>query len=349
MEWFDGHLDLAYLALEGRAMAESLAEATQGPQPPAVTLTSLRQGGVRWALGTIFPVPKMYASYGYAKGDIEATHEQSKRQLAQYHAWEREGLIEIVRAGDQLREPTAQRDDESPIDEGDHPLQVVILMEGAAPIRTPDELAWWHEQGVRVIGMSWAIGSQYAGGNHSKGPLTDAGYALVDHMDALGVIHDLSHLSDEAAWGLLEHTWGPVVATHSNCRALLDGKDQRHLSDPLIQAIGERGGIIGLNLLSRFLSKSGKSRRATVKEALLHVEHICGLLGHNRAVALGSDMDGGFGANQLPEGINAPADLIQLTPNVSWDGSLHSSDLLFGFPHRNWLRFLRQALPGAAR
>ena len=74
-------------------------------------------------------------------------------------------------------------------------------------------------------------------------------------MDALGVVHDLSHLSDVSMDQLLELTDRPVIASHSNCRALLPGDDMRHLRDESIREIARRGGVIGLNLCRNFIWK----------------------------------------------------------------------------------------------
>lgn len=343
--WCDGHLDIAYLALEGRDVRASLGEATQGPQPPSITFPALKEGHVQWALATIFPVPKAFASYGYAKGDIQAAHQQGIEQLKWYHLWEREGWVKIARDASQLTIPVALPSMEGGLApfQGSGPLEVILLMEGATPVRTPEEIRWWFAQGVRVVGLSWAAGSPYAGGNYSKGPLTERGIACVAEMDALGMIHDLSHLSDEAAWRLLEVATGPVVATHSNSRMLMEGEDQRHLSDDLIKAIEQRGGVVGLNLFSRFLSLEGKKRRASLAEAVAHVEHICDVMGHRRAITLGSDMDGGFGANQLPAQINRPDELWRLLDALSAKG--WGDDELLGFSCGNWLRFLKRCLP----
>lgn len=332
LSWFDGHLDLAYLALEKRDMTAPLARATQGPQPPSIVFPSLREGQVRWAMGTIFVVPRAFAAYGYAPGDWEAAHEQGLWQLSQYHAWQRRGSVSLVRSGADWK-PDARDDD---------PLQVLILMEGAEAVRRPDELRWWYQNGVRAVGLSWAVGTQYAGGNHKKGPLTTLGAECVSLMDELGMIHDLSHLSDEAAWMLLERATGPVMASHSNSRSVMGSQSERHLSDELVRAIAQRGGMIGVNLFSQFVSPQGKERRATIAEMVAHIEAICELVGDRRRVGLGSDMDGGFGAHQLVAGIDRPVHLTHLTDALKQRG--WTEDELAGFASKNWLQWMQQAL-----
>jgi membrane dipeptidase len=135
---------------------------------------------------------------------------------------------------------------------------------------------------------------------------------------------------------------GRIIASHSNCRDVVRTAEpravQRHLTDRAIRQICTRGGVIGLNLYSPFLAKGGmRDRRATIAEAVDHVEHICQIAGHRRCVGLGSDMDGGFSAEKLPDGINGPADLPRLAEELrgrGWsDGDIH------GFAWGNWAAF----------
>ena len=143
---------------------------------------------------------------------------------------------------------------------------------------------------------------------------------------------------------LLELTNGRVIASHSNCRALLSGESnpwwQRHISDEVIQEVGRRGGVIGLNLCASFirhdLDKS-KGERPTIARTIDHVGRVCELMGRRTGVGLGSDLDGGFSADWLPEGIRTPSDLTLLTDELKRRG--WSDDECAGFAHGNWDRF----------
>jgi membrane dipeptidase len=158
-------------------------------------------------------------------------------------------------------------------------------------------------------------------------------------MDDCGIIHDASHLCDEAFDGLMAIARGPVVATHSNCR-VLTGPSQRHLRDDQVMAIAARDGVIGLNLFSKFLVPSG---RATIDDCVAHVQRVSELMGHRRGVALGSDMDGGFGPDRLPEHLDHPVKLDALADALTAAG--WSEDDVAGFAHGNWKRFLQRSLP----
>ena len=326
--WFDGHLDLAYLSVCGRNLAHPGDETSGG----CVNLHTLRAGGVEWCLATIFTEPGPDAAaggFGYCdSGDLDGAEEAGLRQLEVYRSLEREDHIRIVR---DMREPGAERT----IDPAPRQLSVVILMEGADPIRSPEHLGRWFNAGVRIIGLTWAMGTRYAGGNARPGPLSGLGRDLIAAIDSLGMVHDISHLADEGIDQLFQCTRGPIIASHSNCRALLDGVNQRHLLDEQIREIGLRHGIVGLNLYSPFLTTG---RRATISDCLRHVDRICELMGHRRGVALGSDMDGGFAPDRLPMGLDHPTRLHALRKALGEHG--WSNDEIEGFAWRNWTNFL---------
>ena len=338
--WFDGHLDLACLAIEGRDLSRPLSEVTGGPHPSGVSFPSLQDGQVTHCMGTIFTAAGFQQAFGYPRHDIEAAHQAGLAQLQQYQQWEWARHIQIVKEPDDLY-PSVYADAEHT------PLKVLLLMEGADPIRSPQECQWWFEQGLRVVGLSWAMGSQYAGGNYAKGPLTQQGIACLQALDTLGVIHDLSHLSEQAFWDVLSHTKGPVIASHSNCQSLVESGQERHLTDAQISAIGQRDGVIGINLLSRFLIPPTQKRRASIEETIAHIEHICEIMGRNDRIALGSDMDGGFNTTELPEHINAPKDYPALQEGLRARG--WSDQDLTGFARRNWLDFFHKHLPSSTR
>ena len=328
---FDGHLDLAYLAEIGRDMHAPLTQCRGTLLPASVTLPSLIDGNVRGCLGTIFTELSEEDSpeglqlggfqHTYPPGDAEAAHRAGLRQLKLYHAWRDAGVIDLLP------------------DHSDAPLAVGILMEGADPIRNADEVTWWAEQGVIAIGLAWAMGSRYAGGNSQESGLTSEGRDIVHAIDNVGLIHDLSHLSDAAMDEVLELATGRVMASHSNARVLLGGTNQRHLRDESIAEIARRDGIIGINLYAPFLDPAfdQTKKRPPLRAALDHVLHIAGIAGRD-AVGLGTDMDGGFDATQLPAGIDEPGDLHKLLDMLRGEGWSESE--VDGFAFGNWARAL---------
>jgi membrane dipeptidase len=365
--FLDAHLDLAYLAVRGRNMLGALDVAAAPSPPAAVTLPSLAEGGVRVALATIFteaiapervngkPGPEQYPA-----GNIDRASSVGRAQMEVYLTWRDRGAIRID-LRDLLRSDAGVGEIQGGMGVSEvrppalatllararpaAPLHIGILVENADPIRSPEELPWWTERGVVAIGMAWARPGRYAAGNatprEQDSGITELGRALVGAMDEARIAHDVSHLSDRSMDALFALTNRPVIASHSNCRALLnDPENQRHLRDDSIREIVRRGGVIGLNLCRNFIAPkpyASTDPRPSIAQTLAHVEHICAIAGHTRAVGLGSDMDGGFGATDLPDGINRPLDLDLLLEGLSERG--WSDQDIAGFAHGNFARF----------
>jgi len=233
-------------------------------------------------------------------------------------------------------------------DEG-HPVGLIYLMEGADGIRSPHELAEWYELGLRLIGLAWA-GTRYCGGTGDPGGLTDDGKKLLSAMTDYNFILDLSHMDEAAALESLDRYGGPVMATHSNCAALMKGADtNRHITDRVLRGLIERGGVNGLLPLNSFLKagwlrKSGSRREEVPLDTLItHIDHVCQLAGNADHAALGSDFDGGFGVQSIPPELDTIADLQIIASKLIERGYSESdAEKILG---GNWLRFLREHLP----
>ncbi len=228
-----------------------------------------------------------------------------------------------------------------------HPVGLVLLMEGAEGVRNPSELEQWWEWGVRVIGPAWA-GTRFCGGTREPGPLTDDGRALLKAMAEIGYSLDLSHMDGLAARQALDFYPGPVIASHANAAALLPGYDgNRLLQDELIHGILERDGIIGVVPFNKFLDNNWKSSdpRGTITLETLasQVDHLCQLAGDALHVGLGSDFDGGFGLSSVPAGVDTIADLQQLSPALKAKG--YNDGQIAAVLGGNWLRHLQAYLP----
>ncbi|MGH2544640.1 MAG: dipeptidase [Ardenticatenaceae bacterium] len=225
----------------------------------------------------------------------------------------------------------------------------VILMEGADGVREPAEVQRWYEGGVRLLGPAWTA-TRYAGGTQAPGPFTKAGRALLDEMASLGMVLDLSHLSEEGAREALERYEGPTMASHSNARALLAAGSrvpERHLSDEVIIGIAEREGVIGVVLGNSFLKGGwtpGDGRElVTLDDVAVQIDYMCQLIGDARHVGIGSDADGGFGLEKMPTGIDTVADLSRIGNALAARG--YREEEIEAILGGNWLRFLRRTLP----
>ncbi|UWX63057.1 dipeptidase [Deinococcus rubellus] len=323
--WTDAHLDLAFNALNGRDLTLALdtlrQREPQSPDTATVTFEELRRSGVGLCLGTLFAMPQTAEHAGYT--DWREARVQALAQLDQYRRWEDAGHISLLRSGGEVRQHAANYDPAS------SPLGVVLLMEGADPLRDVDDLPFWAEAGVRAIGLSWGK-TRYAGGTDAPGPLTARGHELLSGMRELNVAQDLSHLDEQAFFEACE-LQPRCFASHSNSRAFVDGN--RHLSDEMVREIGRRGGVIGLVLLGLFLKRGWDvgQPRVSLDEVVRHAEHYAELIGWDN-VGLGSDMDGGFGNEKTPQGIDTYRDLERLADALPPEAS--------GVMGRNWLRWL---------
>jgi membrane dipeptidase len=215
-------------------------------------------------------------------------------------------------------------------------------MEGADPIVAPDDAPRWFERGVRVVGLAWK-GTRYAGGTGEPGPLTEAGRKLVRKLDAAKFVLDLSHAADTSAHEALDLFDGPAIASHSNPRAVCAG--DRQIPDQIIRRIGERGGVIGAVPFNKMLvagwtqEAGGPVPLSRVVDCMWHVTQVTGT---HRSAAVGSDLDGGFGAESAPKGLDTVADLPRLADEMS---ARFDDEQIRDVLGRNWIRLLERALP----
>jgi membrane dipeptidase len=326
----DAHLDLAYNVRRGRDVTRpALEQPIADKEIATVGLPDLRAGGVGLVCATIFCSPAGYGETGYHSAD--EAREQALWQLAIYRRWIDAGLLRFVTKPSEL-----------PNETGDGAQPAILLLEGADAIRSPGDLPEWFDAGLRIVGLAWKR-TRYAGGTTAPGPLTDEGVELVKAMDRFGIIHDTSHLAEESFWQLLDVASGPVIASHSNCRAFVP--TDRQLSDAMIKALVARGGVIGINFYDKFLIPKDEygTRRATLDDVVRHMKHIADLTGSANHVAIGTDLDGGLGRDQIPREITTIADLPKLAEALS--GSGFSDVDVRAIMGGNWLSFFRRSLP----
>ena len=177
-------------------------------------------------------------------------------------------------------------------------------MEGADPIVAPEQARLWWDDGLRMVGLAHYGPSAYAFGTGSAGPLTAKGRELLRVMDELGMMLDVSHLTDESFHEALDLFQGPVLASHSNCRALVPG--DRQLDDAMIRRMIERDGVIGA-VMDAWMLQPDWVRGETTNEQLTleavvdQIDHVCQLAGNSRHAAIGTDLDGGYGIEQTPQ------------------------------------------------
>ena len=146
----------------------------------------------------------------------------------------------------------------------------------------------FHRLGVRMVGLVHSLRNELADGvadNRTKGGLSELGVQAVEELDRLGALIDVSHLSDAGFWDLMDVAKGPVMASHSNARAVCH--HPRNMTDEMIEAMADRGGVMGMNFAPSFVHPT----QVTVQGVVNHIDHIVDLVGPDH-VGLGSDFDG---------------------------------------------------------
>jgi membrane dipeptidase len=149
-------------------------------------------------------------------------------------------------------------------------------------------LRMMYRLGVRMFGLTHNNRNQIGDGigeARSKGGLTEFGVQLVEELNRLGVVVDVSHLSDYGFWDVMEVSQAPLIASHSNSRTVCD--NLRNLTDDQIKALSESGGVIGIN----FWPPSLNEHEPNLENALDHIDHIADTAGVDY-IGIGSDFDG---------------------------------------------------------
>lgn len=150
--------------------------------------------------------------------------------------------------------------------------------EGLAAIgEDVSRIDWYYDYGVRLAMLTWNEVNALAAGAVSgeTGGLTDAGRRAVDRIRELGMVMDVSHLNETGFWEVLDRYGGPIVASHSNCRALCDVP--RNLTDAQLRAIAASGGVVGVNVYGQFVCPDAERR--TAEQLALHAAHMAEVMG----------------------------------------------------------------------
>ncbi|HET7560707.1 MAG TPA: dipeptidase [Limnochordia bacterium] len=260
---FDAHTDVLWAA---RTQGRDWGVRSEAGQVDRVRLAA---GGVDAAIFALFSDPEM------------GEHQSLVQALAMIADFERvrgehPEAVHLVRTAADFERPG---------------LKVLLSLEGGEALcGSPAVLETFYRLGVRALGLTWNHRNRLADGADEAdtgGGLTAFGWEVVHFMLAHGMMIDVSHLSPSGFWDLLEKTGGgPIIASHSNARALCDHR--RNLTDAQIKALAEIGGVIGLNFYPAFLRREGA---ATALDLIRHAEHIAEV-GGIAAVGLGTDFDG---------------------------------------------------------
>ncbi len=304
-------------------------------------------GRVAVICASIFVSPAsrtMYSDERMVYTTPQEAHDLGQRQLDYYHRLVSQNpIIQLIETRADLDAVLATWKPGLPISE--HKLGLMIGMEGADPILDPRQLEEWIERGLRLVGPAWTQ-TRYSGGTYAPGPLTDLGRELLDSMESYHIILDLAHMAPEACLEALDRYDGPIIASHANPLRFCPSRPDRNLSDDIIERIAERDGVIGVMPFNLFLLEDWKrgdpKEAASLENIVAAIDHVCQVTGSARHVGIGSDLDGGFGAESTPVGIDTVSDLLSIGPALAEHG--YSQDDIMAVLSGNFLRVLRAAL-----
>ncbi len=352
---FDAHLDLSMNALEwNRDITLPLEdvrrrERFQGDKVDrghgVCTLPEMRRGRMGLCIAT--QIGRYVSPDNPRPGwhSPEIAWAMTQGQLAWYKAMEDAGQMFQITSQAGLKKMVDLWTGKPP---PNAPIGFVLSLEGADSIVKLSylEKAWAY--GLRAIGPAHYGPGRYAAGTHSSGGLTPAGRDLVNEMNRLGIVLDVTHLTDEAFWECMELYDGPLWASHSNCRAIVP--EQRQHTDEQIKELIRRDAVMGM-AFDAWMMIPGWIRWATmpfdknlkIEQIAVHIDHIAQIAGSVRHIGIGSDLDGGYGTEQTPMDLQSIADLQKLSGILENRG--YSQADIAAIMHGNWIRKLGEVLP----
>jgi membrane dipeptidase len=358
---FDAHLDLSMDALEwNRDFTRPISEIREREQGMTdkpdrgrgvVCFPEMRRGGIGICVAT------QIARYVKRGNPLPGWHSpeqawaQTQGQLAWYRAMEERGELAQIKTRGELQNQIAlwtENEQSLLTSAATKPIGYILSLEGADSILSFKHLERSYEQGLRALGPAHYGPGLYAQGTDATGKFPQRGRELLREMDRLGLILDVTHLTDEEFWEALDLYKGPIWASHSDCRAL--APHQRQLNDEQIKALAQRGAVIGAALDAWMMVPNWVRQQTTpqavglkLEKLIEHIDHVCQIAGNANHSGIGSDLDGGFGREQTPMDLETIADLARIPDMLRARG--YSEEDVRAIAHGNFLGFLTKALP----
>ena len=304
----DAHCDTLMDVVEGR---RRLADEDKGGQ---LDLARMVEGGVSAQIFAIYVPPEYLPGAG------------ARRALQYVDAFYRE----IEENSDRLVFATSGTD----VEEAYEVCKIAALLaiEGGEALDGRIELQRsFYRLGVRLMTLTWSLRNEIADGafeGRTGGGLTRFGVQVVEEMDRLGMVVDVSHLAEAGFWDVMEISTKPVIASHSNSKALCS--HPRNLTDDQARAIAQKGGVIGVNFAGHFLGEGRRSLAGVVD----HIDHFSSIIGPEY-IALGSDFDG-LPWEQLPDELKDVSQLPKVAEELAARG--YSESAIQGIMGENLLR-----------
>lgn len=318
MKWIDMHCDTVseiYKNKNGTLMKNSLC----------VDLERLERAGAQMQFFACFVNLKDYRTDMKKTDEMEKDKAERRKQNADETGADKEiedrayeKVLDMISYA--KREMDRYKREKSKIIRRDlvFPKAALTVEEGGVLGGKAERLDKLYEEGVRLMTLTWnyenCIGSPNSTDkNVMKKGLKPFGIETVRRMNELGMIVDVSHLSDGGFYDCIKYSEVPVVASHSNARTLCP--HPRNLTDEMLRLLGEKGGVAGVNFYSAFLRKEG---RAEISDLVRHILWMIDKAGED-AVALGTDFDG-FPKEALPKGVKDVEDMTKLWESLEYAG-----------------------------
>lgn len=342
----DLHLDLSMCAMEWNRDLRlpvdviNAREAGMTDKPDrgnaTVSLEALRQGNIKLVVATQiarYVEPGSSISGWNSPGQAWA---QTQAQLAWYQVMVEQG--EMIQINDKQG-----LEQWLPVAEQDSRVGFILSLEGADSLIDLSYLHRAYAYGLRAIGPAHYGPGRYANGTNATGKMGHMGISLLKEMDTLQMILDVTHLCDDAFWQAIDLYKGPVWASHNNCRALVP--HNRQFSDEQIRVLIDKGAVIGAACDAWMIVpdwvrgiSTPQNMNCGLEQLADHIDHICQLAGNAKHVAIGTDLDGGYGREQCPYDIETISDISKLALILERRG--YSNQNVEGIFHGNAVQFL---------
>jgi membrane dipeptidase len=217
---------------------------------------------------------------------------------------------------------------------------ILTIEDGRSVQGSLDKLRSYYEMGIRLISLTWNFENCFGYPNSDDRNIMEMGLKAfgreaVEYMNQLGMIVDVSHLSDGGFYDVAKISKKSFVASHSNARAISPHK--RNLTDQMIRVLGEKGGVAGINFAPHFLQPDTSTDRSTIELMVRHLNHMKNIGGED-VVALGSDFDGILGDLEV-DSINKVPMIFDALRRDGW-----STGQIEKFAYKNTLRVMKEAM-----
>lgn len=303
MRFIDTHCDTM-----GECIARSEGKVTLQNNPGHINMEKLIKGG---AMAEFFAIFIPTHDSGAGKGVTLPPYD--------YFQFVYKAYLKELEANKDVLAPACNYDDIM-ANKAAGKVSSVLTVEDGVPLEGKMErLEEFYQKGVRLISFTWNYENSL-GFPNSKDPeimnrgLKQFGLDCIERMNEMGMLVDVSHLSDGGFWDVVKHSKKPFIASHSCCRALCN--HTRNLTDEMLHALGEKGGVVGINFASQFLNEGAEyTDIQSVVRHMLHIRDKAGL----DALGFGSDFDGITSTLEFKDYTGLPLIVDALKPHFTDD------------------------------